>query len=76
METEKRLQQVCKAFRVPCEFGGYEKIKDGNVNQTYKVYFNVPEGYKKAFIVQKVNTYAFRARWDLCCPGKRSRPSH
>lgn len=60
VEIQSRLQQVCRQFRIPGEFVGYEKIKDGNVNQTYKVFFNVPEGYKKAFIVQKVNTYAFQ----------------
>lgn len=60
MKIEERLQQICKAFRILGDFVGYEKLKDGNVNQTYKVYFNVPEGHKKAFIVQKVNTYAFR----------------
>jgi len=59
VEMQDRLQQICRLFRIPGEFVGYEKIKDGNVNQTYKVYFNVPEGYKKAFIIQQVNTYAF-----------------
>ena len=32
----------------------------GNVNRTYKVNFMLPEGQPKSFLVQNVNTYAFR----------------
>ena len=32
----------------------------GNVNHTYKVNFRLPDGKEKSFLVQNVNTYAFR----------------
>ena len=32
----------------------------GNVNRTYKVNFKQPDGTPKSFLVQNVNTYAFR----------------
>lgn len=59
MDLETKLQSICDSFRIKGDYTGYERIKDGNVNQTYKVFFRTPEGSPKAYIVQKVNTYAF-----------------
>ena len=60
MELETKLQQICDAFRITGEYTGYEHIKAGNVNDTYKVFFRKPDNPNKAYIVQRVNTYAFR----------------
>ena len=59
METAKKLQSVCQKFRIPGEYLRHDRIKDGNVNQTYRVFYRTPEGNEKSYIVQKVNTYAF-----------------
>lgn len=60
MDLNEKLQEVCRAFRIYDEYVGYETIQMGNVNRTYKVNFLLPGGVPKAFLVQNVNTYAFR----------------
>lgn len=60
MDMDKKLEQVSRLFRIEGEYVGYETICIGNVNQTYEVKFILPEGTPKSFLVQNVNTYAFR----------------
>ena len=54
------LQRVCSAFCVEGEFAGYEQIKVGNINRTYKVRYVKPDGAEKDYVVQRVNTYVFK----------------
>ena len=60
MDLHEKLHEVCKLFRIYDEFLGYETIQMGNVNRTYKVNFRLADGSLKSFLVQNVNTYAFR----------------
>ena len=60
MKMKDKLQKVCEAFRIEGKFVGYEQIKAGNVNWTYKVTYRRAGGQAKQYIVQRVNTYAFR----------------
>ena len=60
MELYDKLLEVSRLFRIDYEYLGYETIQMGNVNRTYKVNFMLPEGQPKSFLVQNVNTYAFR----------------
>ena len=60
MDLYEKLLEVCRLFRIDYEYLGYETIQMGNVNRTYKVNFMLPEGKPKSFLVQNVNTYAFR----------------
>ena len=60
MDLHEKLHEVCKLFRIYDEFLGYETIQMGNVNRTYKVNFRLADGNPKSFLVQNVNTYAFR----------------
>ena len=60
MDLHQKLLEVSRLFRIEYEYLGYETIQMGNVNQTYKVNFMLPEGTPKSFLVQNVNTYAFR----------------
>ena len=60
MDLYEKLQEVCRQFRIYDEFLGYETIQMGNVNRTYKVNFRLADGSPKSFLVQNVNTYAFR----------------
>ena len=60
MDLDQKLLEVCRLFCIDYEYLGYETIQMGNVNRTYKVNFRLPEGKEKAFLVQNVNTYAFR----------------
>ena len=60
MDFSKKLQQVCRQFKIEHTFLGYEMIQMGNVNRTYKVNFRREDGSLKSYLVQNVNTYAFR----------------
>ena len=60
MDLYDKLLEVSRLFRIDYEYLGYETIKSGNVHHTYKVNFMLPEGRPKSFLVQNVNTYAFR----------------
>ncbi len=60
MDLNLKLQEVCRQFRIKDEYLGYETIQMGNVNCTYKVNFRLSDGTPKSFLVQNVNTYAFR----------------
>lgn len=60
MNLHDKLQEICRLFKIEDEFLGYETIQMGNVNKTYKVNFRLPDGAPKSFLVQNVNTYAFR----------------
>ena len=60
MDLYQKLLEISRLFRIEYEYLGYETIQMGNVNRTYKVNFMLPEGVPKSFLVQNVNTYAFR----------------
>ena len=60
MELYDKLLEVSSLFRIEYEYLGFETIQMGNVNRTYKVNFKQPDGTPKSFLVQNVNTYAFR----------------
>ena len=57
---EQKLRSICDAFCIPGAFGGYRHLKIGNVNQTYRVFFDMPDQSIQSYIVQRVNTYAFK----------------
>ena len=62
MDLNEKLAWVCRQFCIEDEFQDYETIQMGNVNCTYKVNFRLRDsGEPKSFLVQNVNTYAFRA---------------
>lgn len=62
--TARKLQQVGKAFNLPGPFFSYEEILNGNVNRTFKVNYISDDGtgmaVVKPYLVQKINSYAFR----------------
>ena len=65
MDLYNKLEQVSRLFRIEGTYVGYETICIGNVNQTYEVKFILPDGMKKSFLIQNVNTYAFRKPVEL-----------
>ena len=60
MDLNQKLEEVCRQFRIEGEYVGYETIHTGNVNHTYRVKFIRPNGEHKSYLLQNVNTYAFR----------------
>ena len=89
MDMDKKLQEVCRLFKIEDTYLGYDTVQMGNVNKTYKVNFLLPDGKPKSFLVQNVNTYAFREPVGLMenidrvtehirakCPGKTALHFH
>ena len=60
VDLNEKLQEVCRQFKIQDTYVGYETVQMGNVNRTYKVNFRLKDGSPKSFLVQNVNTYAFR----------------
>ena len=60
MTMNEKLAWVSDCFCIKGTYLGYETICIGNVNKTYEVKFLTPEGNAKSYLIQNVNTYAFR----------------
>ena len=60
----RKLLKVGEAFRIKGPFFNYEEVSQGNVNRTYKVNYIRDDGTGmaviKPYLVQRVNTYAFK----------------
>ncbi len=65
MDINKKLEEVCRLFRIEGTYVGSQVIQVGNVNKTYECRFILPDGTPKSFLVQNVNTYAFRHPVEL-----------
>lgn len=65
MDINEKLKQVCQWFCIDGAYESYELIQVGNVNQTYEVKCRMEDGILKSFLVQNVNTYAFRHPVEL-----------
>ncbi len=57
---KRQLLRVSNAFCITGVMTSFEKIKVGLVNQTYKVNFILENGVEKSYIIQSINTYAFK----------------
>ena len=56
----EQLVRVGRAFRIDGEMVSYEEIKIGLVNQTYKANYLMADGIEKSYMIQSINTYAFK----------------
>lgn len=65
MDLNQKLEQVSRLFCIEGTYLGYNTIQVGNVNQTYEVRFLMNDGIEKSFLIQNVNTYAFRHPIEL-----------
>jgi Ser/Thr protein kinase RdoA (MazF antagonist) len=65
LDMNQKLEQICRLFRIEGTYVGHETIQMGNVNRTYECKFILPDGTPKSFLVQNVNTYAFRHPVEL-----------
>ncbi len=61
----QKLEAVCRLFGIEGTYVGSRTIQMGNVNKTYECKFILPDGNPKSFLVQNVNTYAFRHPMEL-----------
>lgn len=60
MDIDQKLQEVCRHFCINGTYLGYTLIQVGNVNKTYRVRIQQPDGSEKFFLIQNVNTYVFK----------------
>lgn len=60
MFYNEKIRRVCEQFLLPGKFQGYDEIKMGNVNRTYRIYFHQDDGSSKSYMLQAVNTYVFK----------------
>ena len=59
MEIQKKLEYICREFRIPGKLIKYRLIPSGHINTTYYVAFD--DGIQtKEYLVQMVNWYVFR----------------
>ena len=65
MTLDQKLEWVCRQFCIEGTYLKHETISVGNVNKTYEVYFRKPDGTPKSYLIQNVNTYAFRKPIEL-----------
>ena len=65
MDINQKLEEVCRLFCIEGTYVGSRTIQNGNVNKTYECKFILPDGTPKSFLVQNVNTYAFRHPVEL-----------
>ena len=57
--TFEKLQEICRVFRLPDTLSGAEEIRQGIINQTYKVTVRREDGSEKPYMIQKINTRVF-----------------
>ena len=43
LDMNKKLEEICRLFRIEGTYVGYETIQVGNVNKTYECKFILPE---------------------------------
>ena len=65
MNLDQKLEWVSRQFCIEGTYVGHETICVGNVNKTYEVRFRRPDGSPKSYLIQNVNTYAFRKPVEL-----------
>ena len=65
VDMNHKLEEICRLFRIEGTYVGHEMIQVGNVNKTYECKFILPDGTAKSFLVQNVNTFAFRHPVEL-----------
>lgn len=56
----ERLKHILKTFKIEYEVIGFNEVKMGHINSTYKVFAKTNQNEYKQYIVQRLNTYVFK----------------
>ncbi len=56
----RTLTEIGRTFRIAGDFTGYDTVKNGNINDTYRVLYTAATGEKTFYIFQKANTNVFK----------------
>ena len=54
------IKQAIRQFNFEGKYLSAEELRSGNINSTYKLVFTKPDGSKKSYILQKINTVVFK----------------
>ena len=54
------IKHVLKQFRFEGEFVRAEEMHSGNINNTYHLIYRLGNGQQQEYILQQINTYAFK----------------
>lgn len=54
------IKEVIRQFRFEGKYIGAEELKSGNVNGTYRLHYSAANGNRSDYILQRINTYAFK----------------
>jgi hypothetical protein len=65
VSLEKKLRSIAELFHIQGTLVSYEVITTGNINSTYRMKFSQNNGIVKTYIVQRVNTYVFKAPKEM-----------
>lgn len=60
MTIDSQLQSVIARFDFPGTLVECAAIKAGHINRTYRVRFALPEGGTRDYVLQRINTFAFK----------------
>ena len=59
------IKHVINHFRFEGEYEDVEELLSGNINSTYRLTYRMPDGKKVKYVLQKINTVAFRQPDEL-----------
>ena len=65
MPIDAALQAIIHRFDFPGTLADLSEIQTGHINRTYKLTFRQEGGAEKAYILQNINTFAFRKPAEL-----------
>lgn len=54
------IKHVLKQFKFEGKFMNVEELTSGNINNTFRLFYATPDGGQKEYILQQINTYAFK----------------
>ena len=60
MNTENRLRAIIDGFAFSGELMECREVITGHINRTYHLTFRQPDGTRREYVLQNINTYAFR----------------
>ena len=65
MPIDAALRAIIDRFDFPGTLSDLSEIQTGHINHTYKLTFRLEDGAEKAYILQNINTFAFRKPAEL-----------
>lgn len=54
------VDELLAAFTFEGAYTGETRVQDGHINDTFVFHFRLPDGGKRSYLVQQLNTYVFR----------------